>query len=318
MPDREAERRSRAGHVTVRAATAILASAALIGAALPAFALAAGSNAKRRASAAGKLTGSKNSRGARPAAGALYVGDPFTGDRFELRIMPGARDAKFVGRFVYSDPGCPTAPFGNEYLTPENAPTIKIAEDGRFSGHRKNGAYLEKISGTFEGTKAPTMFVETIPGCAGDKPQSFSFTMHTSAPRTQTKPDASVGATPRAGCWGTCGGDEGPVGGFFFVPADHKQVQEFGYEDKCLGIRSIPQPVGPPARVGYGLELPNMTVSGGRFNFKGTGEAYANSSKPTHVRLVLTGTFKTPKEAIVMLHVSHHGCSATRLTIKAD
>jgi hypothetical protein len=112
-----------------------------------------------------------------PIHGALYKATPFPDDHFELRVSKDGRHAHFVGQFVYSDPGCPTAPSGNEYLTPQNAPKISIAHDGKFFGTRKNGVYRDTISGVFKGASAPTEFKETIPSCKGDKPDVYHFTM---------------------------------------------------------------------------------------------------------------------------------------------
>lgn len=109
--------------------------------------------------------------------GALYKAQPFRGDPFELRVSKNGHSAHFVGSFVYSDAGCPTAPSGNEYLTPQNAPTISIARNGSFSGATASGPYRDTISGTFRGDSAPTRFTETIPGCAGDKPDVYRFTL---------------------------------------------------------------------------------------------------------------------------------------------
>ncbi len=112
-----------------------------------------------------------------PIHGALYRKTFSPSDRFEMRISKDGQHAHVVGQFVYTDPGCPTQPSGNEYLTPQNAPRVSIAGDGNFFGTRRNGIYRDTISGVFQGASAATKFKETIPSCKGDKPQVFKFTM---------------------------------------------------------------------------------------------------------------------------------------------
>lgn len=109
--------------------------------------------------------------------GALYVGHPFPGDTFSLKVASIGKSARFVGSFVYSDPGCPTAPSGNEFLTKTNAPTVRISPNGAFTGVKINGAYTDRISGRFADSRASVVFSETIPGCSGDHPQVFRFTV---------------------------------------------------------------------------------------------------------------------------------------------
>jgi hypothetical protein len=114
--------------------------------------------------------------GAAVTPGALYVGHPFPGDNFGLKVASNGKFASFVGSFVYTDPGCPSAPSGNEYLTKSNAPKVKISSNGGFTGTKTNGPYTDRISGRFAGAKASVVFTETIPGCSGDHPQVFRFT----------------------------------------------------------------------------------------------------------------------------------------------
>ncbi len=146
--------------------------------------------------AAAGHSGTKASSG--PIDGALYKATPFSGDNFEMRVSKSGSSAAFVGTFVYSDPGCPTAPSGNEYLTSKTAPAVSIESNGKFSGTKKNGAYRDTISGTFNHTSAPTTFQETIPGCKGDKPDTYRFTM-TIVKKAKKKPPTISGISPKEG-----------------------------------------------------------------------------------------------------------------------
>lgn len=145
-----------------------------------AVALRSGRRGRRQARKRNRHSGGGSKGGAAPKAGALYVGEPFgtPDNKFELRILPGARSARFAGTFIYTDPGCRARVLANEYLTSGNAPVVKISSSGRFSGRKNNGLYVDTISGTFKGKKALTKFSEAVRGCAGDKPLTLTFTMH--------------------------------------------------------------------------------------------------------------------------------------------
>ncbi len=117
----------------------------------------------------------------------------------------------------------------------------------------------------------------------------------------------AIAAIPRSGgCWGTCGGDGGPVGGYFVV-GDH-QVQSFLIDEKCLGTGKY----GLPNEI---ADVPSMPVSrNGKFQFKGEARRTASSGEsPVHV--TLTGTFLTPTKASITLMITYARCGTTHLTI---
>jgi hypothetical protein len=145
-----------------------------------AAALRSGRRGRRQAKRRKRHSGGGSKGSAAPTAGALYVGEPFgtSDNKFELRIQPGARSARFVGTFIYTDPGCRGRVLANEYLTSANAPVVKIGSSGRFSGRKTHSLYVDTISGTFKGKKALTRFSETVRGCPGDRPLTLAFTMH--------------------------------------------------------------------------------------------------------------------------------------------
>jgi hypothetical protein len=117
---------------------------------------------------------------------------------------------------------------------------------------------------------------------------------------------ASSAATPKAGCWGTCGGPAGPLNGVFVVKGT--QVTNFEYSESCLGTTK------------YGTDylhiLKPLTINPmGAFAYKGSAIVSDLSSPkslyPTPV--TLTGTFKTPASATVTIATSHTGCPTKRL-----
>lgn len=147
-----------------------LALALTLCSAIAALGASAPAKAPRTGAAKGKGKG-------RPAwARKLYVGDPFPGDSFRLKVAKDARRAVFVGHFSYSNPGCPGAAFGNEFLTPSSAPAIRVSARGAFSGTKTTGGYTDQITGRFTAKTAKTTFRETE-RCAGDKPLVLKFTM---------------------------------------------------------------------------------------------------------------------------------------------
>ena len=136
-------------------------------------------------------------------------------------------------------------------------------------------------------------------------------------------------ATPKAGCWGTCGGDEGPVGGFFMV-ANHKIVGGISIELKCLGTQRIPQPVGPPAVVGETLAVPKFGYSAsgkpqgpsailisksGHFSYHGKAQRLAGK-KEKSVQGDLSGEFLSATEAQVRFAVAYGSCKPQVVRIK--
>lgn len=98
-----------------------------------------------------------------------------------------------------------------------------------------------------------------------------------------------LAATPNAGCWGTCGGDEGPVHGYFYVSAG-KIVNGVEAEFRCLGVQKVRFVTGPPAVEGDTFVVPRPVNSqslpsslkiskGGHFSFDGYGERISGSKR---------------------------------------
>ena len=184
-----------------------------------------------------------------------------------------------------------------------NAAVVSFLVDAVYAGKHVANPYSTRL-------QRPGLACETlVKGRA-------SAVKRSGAVRRGRTPRAALGATPAVGCFGTCGGDQGPVDGFFVVSDNRKQVQQFANEDKCLGTRSIGFAGGQHVTVGDELMLPTMAVHEGRFHFKGTGKVYAGGAKMKHVHAVLDGRFTTARVAVVVLKLAHAGCSTIRQTIK--
>lgn len=118
---------------------------------------------------------------------------------------------------------------------------------------------------------------------------------------------AAMAATPKAGCWGTCGGDRGPVGGFFEV--SHNKVESFAASAACLG------------RDQFGLEngvydVPNLRVHSGKFSFVGTAKRSVSTQTFRSVHIALNGKFTTSTKATVSLTIHYKSCGTLHLTIR--
>ncbi len=117
---------------------------------------------------------------------------------------------------------------------------------------------------------------------------------------------AASAATPKVGCWGTCGGPAGPLNGVFVVKGT--QVTNFEYSESCLGTTT------------YGTDylhiLKPLTISKtGAFAYKGSA-IVSNLSSPKSLYpapVTLTGTFKTATSATVTIATSHAGCPSKNL-----
>jgi len=117
---------------------------------------------------------------------------------------------------------------------------------------------------------------------------------------------ASSAATPKPGCWGTCGGPAGPLNGVFVVKGI--QVTNFEYSESCLGTTK------------YGTDylhiLKSLAISKtGTFAYKGSA-AVSNLSSPKSLYstpVTLTGTFMSATSAAVTIATSHAGCSSKHL-----
>jgi hypothetical protein len=117
---------------------------------------------------------------------------------------------------------------------------------------------------------------------------------------------ASSAATPKGGCWGTCGGPTGPLNGVFVVKG--AQVTNFEYSESCLGTTK------------YGTDylhiLKPLTISkAGAFSYKGSA-IVSNLSSPKSLYptpVTLTGAFQTATSATVTITTSHTGCPSKHL-----
>jgi hypothetical protein len=137
-----------------------------------------------------------------------------------------------------------------------------------------------------------------------------------------------LAATPKAGCWGTCGGDSGPVKGYFTVQ-NHKIVGGFEIELRCLGLEKIPQPVGPPLTEGNVLQVPPLPPvrtgqtgnpppiaisDSGRFSYKGLATR-RQGKRDFKIKVHMTGDFVTPTKARISLAIPYRTCGTQRVTV---
>jgi hypothetical protein len=123
----------------------------------------------------------------------------------------------------------------------------------------------------------------------------------------------ATAAKPRSGvCWGTCGGDSGPVGGYFVVAKN--QVQGFLISEKCLGT-------GRSGLLNEITNVPNMSVNrGGSFSFNGKAQRATLSrgqSVRRSVKVTLMGMFVTPTKASISLKIGYKKCGTKHATIVA-
>jgi hypothetical protein len=117
---------------------------------------------------------------------------------------------------------------------------------------------------------------------------------------------AAHAARPTAGCWGTCGGPQGPVGGYFSVSGG--KVTGFEDTQACLGKTTYGTDY---LRIARALNV----SSAGAFSYSGSAEI-SDISSPKVIRSVsvkLSGTFTTPKSATVTLTIT--SCGTKHLTI---
>lgn len=136
---------------------------------------------------------------------------------------------------------------------------------------------------------------------------------------------SALAVKPSAGCWGTCGGDVGPVHGYFVI-SEGKIMNGVEAEFRCLGVQQIKQPTGPPAAVGDTLVVPapanshslpsSLKISkGGHFSFHGDGQRISGS-KTSKVMVDLSGEFVSTTKALLTFHIAYGNCGAQHLTIK--
>ncbi len=130
-----------------------------------------------------------------------------------------------------------------------------------------------------------------------------------------------LAATPKAGCWGTCGGDEGPVGGFFNVTG-HKIVGGILIELKCLGTHRIALPAGQHAVVGDELAVPEFGYSpsgrprqpssiliskGGHFSYRGEAQRLQGNEQKS-VEVDVSGEFLSSTRAQIRFAIAYGNC----------
>jgi hypothetical protein len=110
-------------------------------------------------------------------------------------------------------------------------------------------------------------------------------------------------------CWGTCGGDSGPVGGYF-TTTKTGAVANFSISEKCLGIvKGFEDHILIPV---------TLRVNDGSFVFTGVAQKWADGAAgPTPLKLSLEGKFVGPKQATVSITFKSGSCGTQQATIKA-
>jgi hypothetical protein len=123
---------------------------------------------------------------------------------------------------------------------------------------------------------------------------------------------AAFAARPHnGGCWGTCGGNSGPVGGFFEIVKG--QVREFRVSEGCLGV----------SKYGFESEVivpPAMTIGpNGGFSFEKRGKRTSGEGEHASlipVKLTVKGKFVTSTMADVSVTIAFGHCGTKHLRIK--
>jgi len=121
---------------------------------------------------------------------------------------------------------------------------------------------------------------------------------------------SSAARPETAPCWGRCGGDSGPLGGYFTIVKG--SVSQFRISEKCLGMN-------------HGLEdevivAKNMPITAaGSFSFSGEGQRTSSSTTTSlPVKLSVQGDFTTPARAAVTLTIGYGSCAMQHVTILAQ
>jgi hypothetical protein len=128
---------------------------------------------------------------------------------------------------------------------------------------------------------------------------------------------SAQGAVPMAGCYGTCGGDFGPMPAALFV-SSQSTLEGFAIAERCLGRRQATGPVGevvdendaigwPPPTTTTRSAPPMPKIRGGRVVSEGKAHIDGEPSKPD-VSFKLVVTFPTPSEARGILSVKYSNC----------
>lgn len=131
---------------------------------------------------------------------------------------------------------------------------------------------------------------------------------------------ATAPPKPKSGCWGTCGGVQGPVGGYFELRNGH--VVNFADADSCLGR----QPNGLDNQITLTVFTTSppiqkkLAIKHDAFRF--AGEAFmpvpaAEGVNYAMIPIELKGKFVSARKAQVSLTFIHDGsCGTKHLTIK--
>jgi hypothetical protein len=133
---------------------------------------------------------------------------------------------------------------------------------------------------------------------------------------------AKVPPAPLAGtCWGTCGGDSGPVGGYFILGKRHKhhsttyRVRDFTVSESCLGTEvfgtdALPLFGVPVMRVKLGLDESHY-----KFSYSGTAKRATNPPGSATVQVNLQGTFVSSTKAHISLQIDYGQCTTDNFTV---
>jgi len=201
--------------------------------------------------------------------------------------------------------------------SPPNA-TVGVPYSFQFSATGAPGAYNWTISsgalppglnfslmGRITGTpsavsKLGPFTVQVVDGKLSDENTYTLWALKSKKPHPPVAPST---------CWGTCGGPEGPVGGYFSVTGGN--VQDFQDTQSCLGAT--------PDGFTYYLEIDkSLPISSDTFSYSGLASIWNGMAKTgTNVVVNLAGKFTTTTEASVTLQVAYGHCGTSHLTIKA-
>ncbi len=120
---------------------------------------------------------------------------------------------------------------------------------------------------------------------------------------------SSAAGSPKAGCWGTCGGPAGPLAGVFIVKG--AAVTSFEYSEACLGTTS--------SGTDYLHILKALAVSkSGAFTYNGSAivSNLASAKRLYAVAVTVAGMFKSATMATVTIATAHGGCAKKHLSMR--
>ncbi len=132
---------------------------------------------------------------------------------------------------------------------------------------------------------------------------------------------ALAGPTPppaTGGCWGTCGGQNGPVDGFFFLAksgGDYR-LKEFTVSEACLGRE---EDSNAPLSL-YGIPTMTAKRSGKtglfEFSYRGRAQRPVPPQGSASLEVELKGAFVSATKAKVSLQMEYGNCGTDQLTIR--